>query len=209
MPYSLPLHQPILTTPSERQNQRAELRERRANLTPIARLSAAEGIARTLEQLPEFLTSQHIAGYWANAGELSLHTAVSRLLRRGQIYYLPMIQSQRDLRFAAWQPSAPLIINRYGIPEPDVSLENSIAPADLDLALLPLLGFNRRGYRLGFGGGYYDRSYAFLSDQPRPSKPLLVGIGYSLQELPELTGKSWDVHMDFVATERELIFCTD
>ena len=204
----MPLCEPILSIADRRQNQRTELRERRAGLTPGARIAAAEGVARSLEQLPQFLDSAFIAGYWASAGELSLHAAVSRLLRRGQTYCLPMIQPQRDLSFAAWRPGATLVTNRYGIPEPDVAFADSIAPVALDLVLLPLLGFNRDGHRLGFGGGFYDRSFAFLQDRPRPGKPLLVGIGYSLQELPELTGEVWDVRMDFVATERELIACT-
>jgi 5-formyltetrahydrofolate cyclo-ligase len=74
---------------------------------------------------------------------------------------------------------------------------------------VPLLGFDRHGHRLGFGGGYYDRSFAFLRDLERPSKPLLVGIGYASQEIDSLAPEDWDVRLDYVATERELIDCTD
>jgi hypothetical protein len=74
---------------------------------------------------------------------------------------------------------------------------------------VPLLGFDRRGHRLGTGAGYYDRSFAFLGDQSRPAKPILVGIGYSFAERPMLPAESWDIQMDFVATERELINCTE
>ncbi|NMW25346.1 5-formyltetrahydrofolate cyclo-ligase, partial [Rhodanobacter denitrificans] len=69
------------------------------------------------------------------------------------------------------------------------------------------LGFDRRGRRLGHGGGYYDRSFAFLNEQVRPTEPLLVGIAYAFQELPEVDEEDWDVPLDFVATERELIDC--
>ena len=78
---------------------------------------------------------------------------------------------------------------------------------DIDLVLVPLLGFDRRGNRLGAGAGYYDRSFAFLKEKPRPAQPLLVGIGYHFQELPQLTPQPWDVALDFVATDRELIEC--
>ncbi len=65
--------------------------------------------------------------------------------------------------------------------------------------LLPLLGFDRRGGRLGMGGGYYDRAFAFRRDRPAP--PRLVGIGFACQELPDLAAESWDVALDAVATE--------
>jgi 5-formyltetrahydrofolate cyclo-ligase len=73
---------------------------------------------------------------------------------------------------------------------------------------VPLLGFDRRGNRLGHGGGYYDRSFGFLNEQVRPTEPLLVGIGYAFQELAQVDEQAWDVPLDFVATERELIDCT-
>ena len=72
---------------------------------------------------------------------------------------------------------------------------------------MPLLAFDRRGNRLGYGGGYYDRSFAFLKDQLRPTEPLLVGIAYDFQELPEIAPERWDIALDFIATDRELIDC--
>ncbi|MGP1664777.1 MAG: 5-formyltetrahydrofolate cyclo-ligase, partial [Rhodanobacter sp.] len=62
--------------------------------------------------------------------------------------------------------------------------------------------------RLGYGGGYYDRSFAFLKDQARPAEPLLVGVGYAFQELDELAAQAWDIRLDFIATEHELIDCS-
>jgi 5-formyltetrahydrofolate cyclo-ligase len=98
--------------------------------------------------------------------------------------------------------------NRLGIPEP-ADTDASLAPDALDVVLVPLLGFDRRGHRLGFGGGYYDRSFAFLRDVERPAKPLLVGIGYALQEVERVPHEDWDVPLDYVATERELIDFTN
>jgi 5-formyltetrahydrofolate cyclo-ligase len=73
---------------------------------------------------------------------------------------------------------------------------------------VPLVAFDRRGNRLGFGGGYYDASFAFLRDAERPASPILVGIGYAFQEVDALATEPWDIRMDYVATERELIDCT-
>ena len=74
--------------------------------------------------------------------------------------------------------------------------------------LFPLLGFDRRGNRLGSGAGYYDRTFAFLRELQRPAQPILVGIGYHFQEVAAMSPNAWDVPMDFIATDRELIDCT-
>ena len=75
------------------------------------------------------------------------------------------------------------------------------------IVFLPLLAFDRRGHRLGSGGGWYDRSFAFLADLPRPAHCVLVGVGYAFQEVPMLPVEAHDVRLDFIATERELIDC--
>ena len=187
---------------------REELRAQRTRLTPGQRIAAATGVAAMLEQLPEFMVDQRVAGYWAVAGELPLHAAVGDLNARDQRYYLPVLERQRRLRFGPWRIGAELRTNRYGIPEPQCDADQLLDPAALDLVLVPLLGFDRRGHRLGTGAGYYDRSFAFLQGKPRPATPILVGIGYSFSERPLLPAESWDIQMDFVATERELIDCS-
>ena len=187
---------------------REELRAQRMRLTPAQRIAAATGVAAILEQLPEFIVDPRVAGYWAVAGELPLHVAVGALTSREQRYYLPVLERQRRLRFAPWRTVAEVRANRYGIPEPQCDAADLLDPDSLDLVLVPLLGFDRRGHRLGTGAGYYDRSFAFLQGQPRPATPVLVGIGYSFCERPLLPAESWDIQMDFVATERELIDCT-
>ena len=186
---------------------RQSLRAQRAGLDARERMAAAEALARSLEQLPEFLVDARIAGYWAVGGEMPLHAVYSSLRTREQKYFLPLLAEPNLLRFAAWQPGAALRHNRYGIPEPDVA-QGDVAPSELDVVLLPLLGFDRNGNRLGMGAGYYDRSFAFLRDAPRPARPLLVGIGYHFQELAQIAAEAWDIRLDFIATDRELIACT-
>jgi 5-formyltetrahydrofolate cyclo-ligase len=192
---------------NDRDSLREGLRAQRARLGPSERIAAATGVAAVLEQLPEFLVDQRVAGYWAIAGELPLHVAVGALTSRGQRYYLPVLQPQRRLRFAPWHARADLQPNRFGIPEPQCSAADVLDPAEIELVLVPMLGFDRRGHRLGTGAGYYDRSFAFLQARSRPTPPILVGIGYSFAEHPMLPAEAWDIQMDFVATERELIDC--
>lgn len=192
----------------ERSQLRKRLRARRVLLPANERIAAATALTASLEQLPEFLVDARIAGYWAVRGEMPLLAAFASMRSRGQTYCLPILSDDGTLRFAPWEPGAALATNRFGIPEPDIAQDQQFSPNDLDVVLVPLVGFDRRGNRLGSGGGWYDRSFAFLHDGPRPTRPVLVGIGYHFQETEELVPEPWDVHLDFIATDRELIECT-
>lgn len=194
---------------SSRSELRQRLRARRAQLNASERLSAAAALAAALEQIPEFLVDTRIAGYWAVRGEMPLLAAFASLRAREQNYCLPILTDSGVLRFAPWRPGAALATNRFGIPEPEVASDRQLAANDLDVVLVPLIGFDRFGNRLGSGGGWYDRSFAFLGDVPRPARPVLVGIGYHFQEVAGLGAESWDVRMDFIATDKELIDCTE
>ncbi|MGA9827426.1 MAG: 5-formyltetrahydrofolate cyclo-ligase, partial [Rhodanobacteraceae bacterium] len=160
-----------------------------------------------LTQFKPFLDAQRIAGYWAVAGELPLACLLGGLRARGQQYLLPVTGSRRRLRFAPWQAGIAVVPNRHGIPEPECDEDALIDAAELDVVLVPLVGFDRRGHRLGFGGGYYDRAFAFLRERDAPGKPLLIGIAYARQELATIEAAAWDVRLDYVASENELIEC--
>lgn len=169
-------------------------------------MRAAQGLRHVLEQLPEYLTDTRVAGYWASRHELPLNLVIPPLAIRGQQFLLPVVTADKHLVFAPWQAGDAVQPNRYGIPEP-ATPSTWLAPEQVELVLVPLLGFDRCGHRLGYGGGYYDHSFAFLAGQSRPTEPLLVGIGYAFQELPAITPTAWDIDLDFVATEQELIDC--
>lgn len=183
---------------------RQRLRAERAALPPSARIAAAEAVAARLLTMPELQSSGYVAGYWAINGEVPLHALQSRL-PDSIVYCLPKLGNDGSLRFAPWHTGDALITNRFGIPEPDSAQSATLAPHELLLALVPLLGFDRRGQRLGTGGGWYDRSFAFRRTTAAP--PQLIGVGYALQELVDIDASHWDVPMDAIVTDRELIEC--
>jgi len=187
---------------------RRDLSALRAALSAAQRVAAAQGLVAQVEQVPEFLIDRRIAGYWATAGELPLAALMTGVLARDQIWHLPIVADGGLLRFAPWRMGDALAPNRYGIPEPVCTFERTLSPQEMDVVLVPLLGFDRRGHRLGFGGGYYDRSFSFLQGRTDVGKPVLVGIGYAMQEVERIDAQPWDVHLDYVATERELIDLT-
>lgn len=194
-------------TPSARQVLRSELQARRAAATPAQRIAAAQNLRGTLEQIPEFLTDANIGGYWATSGELPLMALFDGMRQRDQIFHLPVVGPLRSLQFVAWKIGDEVAPNRYGIPEPVHERSRRVAVDMIDVLLIPMLGFDRAGNRLGFGGGYYDRALEFLREREKPASTLLVGVGYSFQEVEHIDAEPWDVKLDYIATERELISC--
>jgi 5-formyltetrahydrofolate cyclo-ligase len=192
-----------MQAPIDRRALRAELRARRRALPPRERLAAADAVATHLLELDALHAAPQVAGYWAVDGELSLHALLAGTL--AERYCLPLIQPDSSLLFAPWRVGDALTPNRFGIPEPATATR--LLPEQLALVLLPLVGFDRSGARLGSGAGFYDRSFAFLRDAARPARPLLVGVAYAAQEVPRLCSEAWDVPLDYVVTERELICC--
>ena len=188
----------------EKRELRATLRARRQGLSAGERMQAAEAVSNRLLTHPLFNQPGYVAGYWAMGGELPLHVLQMRL-RADQIWCLPCIQPDNSLRFAPWRPGDLLESNRFGIPEPALSPDAQLGAADMEVILVPLLGFTRSGGRLGMGGGFYDRSLAFRGQTA--AGPVLIGVGYALQELDELPEHPWDIALDAIVTENELLLC--
>ena len=182
------------------------MRQRRLALPARERMAAAEALAARLRALPELADAGYVAGYWAVQGEIPLHALLSPVPEF--VYCLPCLTHERSLRFAPWRFGDALVQNRYGIPEPDLLPESLLAPQEMHAVLVPLTAFDAHGTRLGAGGGYYDRSFAFLRDVPRPARPLLIGVGYDFQEAPyELVAEPWDVSMDLIVTDARTLRC--
>jgi len=182
---------------------RQQLRQRRRDLPAAVRLAAAEPLADALLALPFAPAQGHVAGYWAMDGEIALHRWQMQL-PAGLTYCLPVLHEQ-TLRFAPWRPGQALTANRFGIPEPDLALDDTLAPEQMALVVAPLVGFDAQGRRLGMGGGWYDRSFAFRHQRPAP--PWLVGVGFSVQQVDDLPVQPWDVAVDAICTDVSTLVC--
>jgi 5-formyltetrahydrofolate cyclo-ligase len=189
-------------TDDPRQLLRQLLRQRRRDLPAAERIAAAETLAAHLLALPFANVSGHVAGYWAMDGEIALHRWQMQLPPQ-QTYCLPVLHGKL-LRFAPWRPGQALVSNRYGIPEPDVDPAQALRPEEMALVVAPLVGFDPHGRRLGMGGGWYDRSFAFRQRQAAP--PWLVGVGFSAQQVPSLPVEDWDVAVDAICTEQATLY---
>jgi 5-formyltetrahydrofolate cyclo-ligase len=187
-----------------RQNLRQSIRRQRRELTDTQRAASALQLAVHAGRDRLVLNSRHIAVYLPSDGEIDPQPLIQYLRSLGKHLYLPVLVSfsARRLWFSPYSPGDRLVLNRYGIPEPERVHHRRIKPVALDLVLTPLVGFDDRGHRLGMGGGYYDRAFGFLNSRKRWKKPRLMGLAYELQRSRTLTAAPWDVNLDAVATER-------
>ena len=186
--------------PADRAAMRMLLRDRRRALAPADRIAAAERLAGRLAALPFMPRSGPVAGYWAMDGEIALH-AWQVGLPPAVDYCLPVLHEDGCLRFAPWRPGAPLVSNRFGIPEPDVDRSALLPGEAMGVVVVPLVGFDAAGQRLGTGAGWYDRTFAFRRDVS--AAPWLVGAAFALQQVDGLAAQPWDVPMDALCTERD------
>ena len=187
---------------SDRQALRNNIRtQRRAIPAATARRNAAR-MAQHAARQSLLLNSRHIAGFLPADGEMDPLPLMYRLWALGKRIYLPVLIPFNRCRlwFARFEPGDELVYNRYGIPEP--VRRRLIKPTALDLVLTPLVGFDADGNRLGMGGGYYDRSFAFLCRRSHWQKPRMLGIAHELQKLPAIDAGSWDIPLDAIVTEK-------
>lgn len=183
---------------TDRDALRRDLRARRRTLAPAQRVAAAERLADGLLALPFAPQAGYVAGYWAMDGEIGLHAWQLRLPRT-VTYCLPVLHAGKRLRFAPWRPGETLVANCFGIPEPGVDAASLLEAQAMAMVVLPLVGFDATGQRLGSGGGWYDRSFAFRRTHAAP--PWLVGAAFSLQQLGALDTQPWDVPLDAVCSD--------
>ncbi len=189
-----------------RQTLRTQLRARRRALSPRQQQLAAQQLLQLVKKQPLFLRSQHIAFYLPNDGEIDPRPLIREAWRRGKHCYLPILAPGPDNRlwFVRYTPHTPMIRNRFGIPEPRAPFQYRRLPQLLDAVFLPLVGFDRHGGRMGMGGGFYDRSFAFKLTCPT-RKPMLVGLAHQCQQVEQLQLAHWDIPLAAIATDQALI----
>lgn len=157
--------------------------------------AAGSGAGQALsDQLPEIPEGSVVAGYAPMRSEIDPMPALTLLSRRGHRTCLPVIDGAgRPLKFREWSPGAEMVDGPFGAAIPADGAW--LAPQVL---LVPLLAFDRRGYRLGYGGGFYDRTLERL----RAAGPVLaIGLAYSAQMIDEVPTDSNDQRLDLILTE--------
>lgn len=180
----------------DRGRARRLLRERRAAIGRARREAADRAIAARLEQLVAQLQVRTLAAYWPIHGEPDLRPALHDWHAAGIVVALPrVIAAGAPLAFGCWDPAEALEAGPFGTLHPP-----AVAPGlRPDLIVVPCLGFDARCYRLGYGGGFYDRTLAELAGA------CAVGVAYDDCEVGGFDAHEHDLPLDWVVTERRLL----
>ncbi|MGH8744639.1 MAG: 5-formyltetrahydrofolate cyclo-ligase [Burkholderiales bacterium] len=176
-----------------RKELRAELIARRLAANPSELLAWNEAIRHHIDRAFPNLARGVVAFCWPHKSEFDARFLMRDLRERGAVTALPVVVAPKTpLIFREWHPGVKLAKGTLDIPYPVHSPE--VVP---DSVLLPMNGFDEAGYRLGYGGGYFDRTLAGLN-----KKPLVIGVTYELARLATIFPQTYDLPMDFIVTER-------
>lgn len=153
-----------------------------------------------------FRNSRRIGIYLAHDGEIDLTYLLPRMLILRKHCYLPALRPMLPNRlwFAEYRYGDRLLQNKYGIFEPDIRRHKPIPIWGLDLVLVPLVAFDASGNRVGMGGGFYDRTFAYLKTRGAWHKPKLIGMAHELQRIDSILKNPWDIPLDGIVTESQI-----
>jgi 5-formyltetrahydrofolate cyclo-ligase len=177
-----------------RRAERQRLLALRTGLPPADRRQYGVEIEARLRSLLVQRPASILGVYWPFQAEFDPRLLIDWLMTRGSAVALPaVIDKKGPLEYRAWRPGEPLVDGVWNIPVPrrrDIVIPEAV--------LAPLVGFDRQCYRLGYGGGYFDRTLGALS--PRP---LAIGVGFELSQIETIYPQSFDIPMDVIVTEAE------
>jgi 5,10-methenyltetrahydrofolate synthetase len=205
----------VKTDPDWRKSERRRLIAEREAVPPSQRAAWAQHIDAHLQRGFPQLTRACVAFCWPYRGEYDARNLVRQLYQAGARIALPVVvASGSPLLFRQWTPDTPLLSGPLDIPYPGAQ-SPQLQPSHV---LLPVVGIDAAGYRLGYGGGYFDRTLAALAatglatglatdlatPAPGKSAPLVIATGYELCRIPSIDPQLHDIPMDWLVTERGL-----
>lgn len=140
---------------------------------------------------------KNVGGYYPFNYEINILNILELLEKKNYIISLPRVAKNNKMNFFHWSSKDPLKINKYGIPE--TTSNKKVFP---NLLLIPLVGFDNKLNRLGYGGGYYDR---YLSKVKDINKIVKIGMGFSYQMVKNIPVNKYDIKLDYIFTEKKII----
>lgn len=189
----------------EIQHLRKSLRRQRLNLSIHTRRRVASAVVRYMRRQPNFSNAQRIGLYLDAFGEVPTGTLIQLCFKLHKTVYLPVVRSvNQPLSWSRitrhqWQNQR-MMRHRFGMKQP--LMQRGVSVKILDCLLMPLVGFDRQGHRLGMGGGFYDRTLAVCATTGKQqTKPWRIGIAYDFQRIEKLQSNHWDIPLHAIVTE--------
>ena len=193
----------ISTTNHSNAETRQLKRTQRRLLSSSTQLQHAQALRQNTAKEKTWRNSQHIALYLANDSEIDPYLLIEYAHFMGKKVYLPILAPLKNsLYFAPYEAGDRLKLNRFKILEPVCRPSKWKTARQLDLLLLPLVAFDAHGNRIGMGGGFYDRTLAYMQHRRFWKKPTLVGLAHEIQKVGQLHSQSWDIPLDCIITEK-------
>ncbi len=194
---------------ASRHELRQQLRQQRRALSSSERKQLSHRICQNLVRDRHYQHARHITLYLANDGEVDVNYLIRHAWAMGKQVYLPVLGLRHTGRlwFLPYAPGDSLYLNRFGIAEPVHAQRDRYQPLRrIDMVVLPLVGFDKHGHRLGMGGGYYDRSLAHRAGSTSHwCRPRCCGVAFDLQQCENIQSHPWDVPLDMIATETAVL----
>ena len=169
----------------------------RANMS--GREAASSKIASNVTRSREFLASKTIACYLPMQNEVDTSIIFLRSWRAKKRIFAPVMNSKGAMTFREIRPNTPLVKNRFGILEPAAGA--IISAKAIDVVITPLVAFDDQCNRIGMGGGYFDRCFAFLKYRHHWLRPKLIGVAFQCQKAKQILPNPWDIRLFRVITE--------
>jgi 5-formyltetrahydrofolate cyclo-ligase len=194
---------------------RKKLRTARMQLSDSYRLQAELDLTQLAISSHVFKNADKIAAYLSINNEINPQLLLDHCLQASKKCFVPIIDpsgsksGSKKLIFSQYTSNTTLIKNKFGILEPvfNHNKKNLIPTLDLSLILLPVVGFDKFGHRLGMGGGYYDETLSSIKDQD--VRPTLIGLAYAMQEVDDIPTNIRDINLDAILTDKEYRQFTD
>ena len=178
------------------------MRTKRQELDKDTQRDHSQRIFSLIENQDFFTNAKTIAGYLHFDGEVDIQPLIEIIWQQGKTIALPIVPetNEEPLAFAEFQRDSPTYLDRFNIISPNLTRAKPIEITNFDLVLTPLVAFDRSGTRMGMGAGFYDRTFA-------NHRPLMVGIAHQCQQVDDLVRQDWDIPLDYIVTEQQIISC--
>jgi len=193
---------------------RTELLSRRDAIPPALRLRKDAAIQQRLFALEEFRKALNVMMYVSFRSEADTKSCLPHIIALGKKLILPLVDAaNRLLELYEVRDVSELVPGYMGIPEPRIKVNRRVDLSAVDLIIIPGAGFDMKGNRIGYGGGYYDRLLSGIRNQkstshPQPLPPVLVALAFEEQIIEEIPSEPHDIKMDMLITENRLIRCS-